>query len=202
MKYLFIACSVIFLSANANAQLTKKTWLVGGSGSYYNYTEDYSTPTYYQTGKFTSIDINASVGYFIIPKLVAGLRPGFSSFKGKVISSINGPGGGSTNSYNLSVGPFVRYYFLKADKQFNLLADVSYQIGIHKFLGALNEKGKNNTFSMMGGTEIFFNQTAGIEVLFGYTQKTVSIENSPGAATNNKKGFLASIGFNLHLQKF
>jgi hypothetical protein len=101
----------------------------------------------------------------------------------------------------LAVGPFARYYFLNTDKPFNILADVSYQFGYLQQLGLLHEKGKNNTFSAMGGTEIFFNSTAGMEILLGYINKTVSIENSPGAFKNSKSGFQVSIGFTLHLEK-
>ena len=191
---LLLSLSIAFTSFG---QLTKKTWLVGGSGSFYSYNETYNSPTYNTTAKYTSIDIFASVGYFIVDKLSAGLRPTFSSYKGKVTSS----GGGSTNSYRLALGPFVRYYFLKIDKQFNLLADVSYQMGVLQQLGALHEKGKFNNFSLMGGTEVFFNGTAGMEILLGYSQKIMSIENSPGAFNSNKKGFQAAIGVTLHLEK-
>jgi hypothetical protein len=199
-KTLLFFIFLCVFSFYSNAQLTKNNWLVGGSGSFYYYNEDYSNPSYNQTANYTSIDIAASVGYFFMDKLAAGLRPGFSSYKGKVVSTSAGSGG-FTNSYKFSIGPFVRYYFLQEDKPFNVLADVSYQIGINQYLGALHERGKNNNFSIMGGTEIFFNQTAGIEVLLGYTQKIVSIENTPGAFSNNKKGFQASIGFTLHLEK-
>ncbi len=41
----------------------------------------------------------------------------------------------------------------------------------------------------MGGSEIYFNETAGIEILLGYTQKVLSIEDSPGAFNNTKSGF-------------
>jgi hypothetical protein len=200
MKRLSLLFSVAFLYLGANAQLTKNNWLVGGSGSFYSYAEDYSTSSYKQTAKYTSIDIAASVGYFFMDKLAAGLRPGFSSYKGEVVSSSVGSGG-ATNNFKFAIGPFARYYFLNSVKPFNLLADISYQIGINKNFGGLNDKGKYNTFSLMGGTEIFFNPTAGIEILLGYTQKMVSIENSPSALSNNKKGFLASVGFTLHLEK-
>ena len=191
----------LILFFNANAQLDKGVWLFAGSGTFYSYNEDLSTPTFNQTAKYTSIDVAASAGYFIIDKFAAGLRPSFSSYKGKVVTASVGSGG-STNSYRVSIGPFARYYFLNADKPFNILADASYQFGINGYLGVLHEKGKLNTFTFMGGTEIFFNSTAGMEILLGYTKKTVSIENSPGAFTNNKSGFQVSIGFTLHLEKY
>lgn len=197
MKSFLIIFSILLFTFSATAQLSKGTWLLGGSGSFYSYNEDYSTPTYNNTAKYTSIDFSASLGYFLINKLGAGLRPSFSSFKGKVTSA----GGGITNSHKVAIGPFVRYYFLNTDKQFNLLADLSYQFGINQRLGALHSQGKNNTFSIMGGTEIFFNSTAGMEILLGYNQKILSIENSPDEFINHKNGFQVSIGFTLHLEK-
>ncbi len=190
----------LLLILNVNAQLDKGIWLVGGSGNFYTYNEDFSTPTYNQTAKFTNIDFAASIGYFIIDKFPVGIRPSFSSYKGKVVSASTGSGG-STNSYQLAIGPYARYYFLRSDRPFNILADVSYQFGINKNLGVLHEKGESNTFSIMAGTEVFFNNTAGLEILLGYLKKTESIENSPGAFKNGKSGFQVSIGFTLHFEK-
>ena len=181
-------------------QLTKKNWLVGGSGSFYSYNENYSNPTFTQTARYTSIDVAASVGYFIVDKFAAGLRPSFSSYKGEVVRVSVGSGG-NTNSYKLAIGPFARYYFLNTDRSFNILGDVSYQLGLYQILGGFHEKGKNNTFSVMGGTEVFFNRTAGVEILLGYAKSIVSIENSPGAFNRTKSGFQVSIGFTLHLEK-
>lgn len=190
---LFVA--FIPLAFQSFGQLTKGNWLIGGAGSFYNYNEDYRTPTSNITSRWTSIDLSASVGYFFIEKFSAGVRPYFSSLKGE------SSGGGSTNYYRLAIGPFARYYLLQTEKQFNLLADVSYQLGVNKFLGALHEQGKFNTFSIMAGPEIFFNTVAGIEILLGYTQKIISIENSPNESYSNKKGLQLSIGLTLHLEK-
>lgn len=200
MKPFLLSTGICFFTISSFGQLTKNNWLIGGTGSLYSYSEDYTTPTYNQTAKYTSIDISTSLGYFIVDKFAAGLRPYFSSYKGRVTSASVGSGG-STNSYRLAIGPFARYYFLQANKPFNLLTDISYQFGMNKLLGALHEKGKFNMFSIMGGTEVFFNTTVGMEILVGYSQKIVSIENSPGALKNDKKGFQVSIGFQIHLEK-
>ena len=195
MKNLILFFALL-LFKNAHAQLDKGIWLVGGTGSLYSYTENYNTPTFNQTSKYTSIDMAASIGYFIADKFVVGLRPSFSSYKGVVINTTGG-----TNQYKLSVGPFVRYYFLNKDKPFNILFDASYQLGINKYLRSPQEKGKFNTLSIMGGSEIFFNSSVGLEILLGYTSKVLSIDNSQSAANNTKKGFQTSIGFTFHLEK-
>lgn len=190
-----LSVAFIFLTSQSFGQLTKNNWLIGGAGSFYKYNEAYRTPVSNVTGRWTSIDLSASVGYFFVEKFSVGVRPYFSSFKGE------STGGGSTNYYRLAIGPFARYYLLQTEKQFNLLTDISYQLGINKFLGALHEHGKFNTFSVMTGPEIFFNTVAGIEILFGYTQKITSIENSPNESNSDKKGLQLSIGFTLHLEK-
>ncbi|MHB1177296.1 MAG: hypothetical protein ACYCZO_03100 [Daejeonella sp.] len=196
MKQLILLFSFSVFFLTAQGQLTKGVWLTGGTGSLYSYNETYNSPAANFTAKYTNIHLSASVGYFFIDKFSAGIRPTFSSNKGEVIN------GGNTNSYQWAVGPFVRYYFLKDDNPFNLLTDVSYRLGINKYLGILHEKGKYNIFSINGGTELFFNSAVGIEFLIGYTQQITSIENStPGGFKSNKKGLQASIGFKFHLEK-
>ena len=196
MKSFLQIFTLLILSLTTKAQLDKGVWLVGGTASFYSYTENYSTPTFSQVGKFTNIEIAASIGYFIIDKLTAGLRTSFSSYKGEVINTLGG-----TNQYKLSAGPFVRYYFLNKEKPFNILFDASYQPGINKFLRSPQEKGKFNSLSIMGGSEIFFNSSVGLEILLGYTSKVLSIDNSQSASNNTKKGFQTSIGFTFHLEK-
>jgi hypothetical protein len=201
MKCIFTPLLILIFSFSSKGQVAKGNWLVGGAGSLYSYNQDFSVPTYTVQYKYTDINASAAVGYFFADKIVAGLRPTFSFLKGHWTGSTGGVGGGSTHTVRYAMGPFARYYFLKADNPYNLLTDVSYQFGTNKNLGALHEKGKYNTFSIMGGPEIYFNTTAGIEILLGYTQKIISTENSPGEFNSNMKGFQVSIGFQLHLKK-
>jgi hypothetical protein len=198
MKQLSFLTPALLFVINSFGQLDKQTWLVGGSGSFYTYNENYTSQNLNQTGKWTNIDLSVNVGYFLADKLSCGLRPSFSSYKGMW----NGVQGGS-NQYHLSVGPFARYYFLKVEKQFNILTDVGYQFGVNKFLGALHQSGKYNIFSAMTGIEAFFNSTAGAEILLGYVRKVVSIDDIPSNApfTDTKSGFQVSIGFQLYLIK-
>ncbi|MFZ6026006.1 MAG: hypothetical protein ACOYVG_16320 [Bacteroidota bacterium] len=187
---------LLFSSAfQSFGQLTKNNWLVGGSGSLFSYNEKYTYPTINGTAKYTSIDLSASVGYFFIDKFSGGLRPYLSIYKG------SSSGGGSANNLKLAIGPFVRYYFLKEDKQFNILTDASYQIGINQEKNGGQPKGKFNTFLLMTGAEIFFNSSVGLEFLIGYKHQIASYDNSPSAYTSDKKGFQTSIGFQFHLEK-
>lgn len=200
MKPIFFITIALFIATSSFAQLEKGTWLVDGSGSFYSYTDNYTSQQLTQTGKWTDIDLSASVGYFVIDKLCGGIRPLFSSSKGTDKSTTGTISTG--NQYYFSVGPFARYYFLDKDKPFNILTDIGYQLGINKYLGALHQTGKYNIFSANAGIEAFFNSTAGIEILLGYYNKVISIDdNTTGAFNDTKKGFQVSVGFQLHLIK-
>ncbi len=196
MKKLLISFIFTISLIAAKSQLTKGNWLVGGSGSFYTYHEDFkSPPGQHLTAKNTSIDISGSVGYFSIEKSVAGLRATVSSVASE------SSGGGSMNNVKFALGPFVRYYFLEAQKPFNLLADVCYQIGVNKNYVGTMDGGKFNIFSMAGGVEVFFNSSVGMEILVGYSNKLITIHDAATALRNNKKGLQASIGFQFHLEK-
>lgn len=194
-----LSLSFTFL-LNSYGQLSKNTWLVGGTGSFYSYTENYSSQNLTQKGKWTDISIAPSLGYFVVDKFCGGVRASFSSSRG-TNTATNGTISKS-NQYYITAGPFVRYYFLDKDKPFNILTDVGYQFGINQYLGALHQRGKYNIFSAMGGIEAFFNSSAGIEILLGYYQKKISINDNTIAAFNDtKSGFQVSIGFQIHLEK-
>lgn len=186
-----------FLFFQANSQIQKGNWLAGGSGSFYSYNQKYTSQNNSTEGVYTSIDLSASVGYFFFERFAAGLRPGFSYFKGKV--DAQGEVGSPTK---LLIGPFARYYFLKTDKPFNFLADVSYQIGNNKDVLSPKAKGKLNRFSVMGGTEVFFNSSVGLEVLLGYRKMYESRDHPTIGYSEERKGFFASVGFQIHLENF
>ena len=84
MKLLITVLLFFGFSYTSTAQLKKGIWLVGGSGSFYAYSEEYSSANINQKGTFTNIDVTATLGYFIIDKFALGLRPGFNSYKGKI----------------------------------------------------------------------------------------------------------------------
>lgn len=193
MKHYLLFLPLLFLSLVGKSQLTKGVWFVGGSGSLFSYQEDYSASAVNVSANYTSVDLSASIGNFFLHKFCGGLRPYFSSYKGE------SSGGGSTNSYRLAIGPFARYYFLNTEKPFNILSDITYQFGINRDLGALHAKGKFNTLSIMAGTEMFFNTTAGLEILVGYRNQVATLNDTNGY-NSNKKGLQVSIGFTLHLE--
>ena len=108
---LFFGC--LFSFSIVNGQLTKGNWLMGGNASFYTYHDTYTSvdPANNTTAEYTEVSVSVDLGYFFIDKLACGLRPGFSSFKGKGTSL----GGGTTNINRFFVGPFARYYFLNKE---------------------------------------------------------------------------------------
>ncbi len=72
MKIFLLLLMLSPLSIITYGQLTKNTWLLGGAGSSYTYTETFNASSAYYTAKYTSIDIAASVGYFFLDKFSGG----------------------------------------------------------------------------------------------------------------------------------
>ncbi|MBS1736191.1 MAG: hypothetical protein JSS98_06225 [Bacteroidetes bacterium] len=197
MKQLLLISTLVAFSISANGQLDKNYWLVGGTGSFFSYNDDFTTtgqPTV--SGKLTDINLSANVGYFFFDKFAVGVRPGINSIRSRGLNSA----GAGTKNVAIYFGPFVRYYFLNTEKPFNILFDGTYQIGSHSnFEG----KGVFRNASVMAGPELFFNSSVGMEVLIGYMYQKKSIDDTQsGFYFNNiKKGFNISAGFQIHLTK-
>lgn len=191
MKKLFIVFVFAFILQSAQSQLTKGNWLAGGSGSFSSMKNTYSNLNYSQASDVTDFKISPNLGYFFIDKFALGLRPTYSMEKEK----INGRGGESTNIKRFEFGPFARYYFLPAEKQYNFLTEVSYQYGIYNFKP---DKGNINTFSASAGPAIDFNESVSLEFLMGYYKRTENLKNS---FKTEQKGLEIDLGFQIHLEK-
>ncbi len=198
---------ILLLTINSYAQLDKKTWLVGGSGSFNSYKQN-ETFVFQGNGESNEIqrtikevEFSPKVGYFIIDKLVVGLGASFTSEKSDAITITGSFGGGSSKSHSFSIGPFARYYFLKKDMPYNILAEASYQLGsINNGNYIPQEKGKSNMASFFIGPELFFNSSVGIELLVGYKTSTDKMDN-PNINSYARNGFQVAIGFQIHLEK-
>jgi hypothetical protein len=195
MKHLFLFTAFVLITISANCQIDKKYWLVGGTGSFFSYNDDFTTagqPTV--SGKLTDINLSANVGYFLFDKFAAGVRPGINSVKSRGLNTASA----GTKSVAIFIGPFARYYFLDKEKQFNILVDGTYQWGSYSNYGA---NGIFRNASIMAGPELFFNTSVGIEILIGYLYQNKSIKNDQPGFSNVRKGFYMSAGFQIHLTK-
>jgi hypothetical protein len=181
-----------FSIIKSTAQLEKGTWLVGGSGRFQSYKYVARTQFNFNDGKYKEFALNASIGYFPTDKFSIGLKPTFISFKGDFLFN----GSGRTKSDKLFIGPFARYYFLEKTKPVNILLDINYSLGKRTDLGD-DYDSDISLFSTMLGVEIFFNSTAGIELLVGYNSNIDKFKDG----NESKKGLQVSIGFQLHLIK-
>ena len=195
MKYFLSLSLILTVITSSYSQLDKKTWLIGGAGNFYSYSEEYISSFSNGREKHTSIDVSATIGYFFFDKFSVGLRPYLSTYT---------EGGSAVGYFDYSkfaVGPFARYYFLKKNKPYNLLTDVSYLTGINQGRSGGNLNGVFKVFSIMVGTEVFFNSSIGIEILLGYKSQLATVDNSPNDYVRTKKGFQTSISFQFHLTK-
>lgn len=200
MKKVLLFTLTAFILKTSSAQITKHNWLVGGTGLFSSTTSNSMAGAIGQ--RHTQINLSPNIGYFLVDKLAAGLRLGYSNDRYKELNTPN---------YNLSkyiaysVGPFLRYYFLPSDKQFNLLVDGSYQYGNERGGGVVSTgsdpvdfdltKYQKHTFSFAAGPVIYFNSSVGLEFLAAYT--TSKYANITGR--NNT--FQVGVGLQVHLEK-
>lgn len=195
MKPFLLVFTITVLVFTANGQITQGNWLVGGTGSFLSSKNNYTSPNYSASSDRIDIKVSPSVGYFIADQFASGLKVSYSKYK----EQVNGPGGLSANVSRFEFGPFARYYFLQADKQYNILTEASYQYGIYY---SKPTTGSINTFSASAGTVIFFNSSIGLEFLVGYySRKEVMPLTTPGETIINQKGLQIGIGFQIHLEK-
>jgi len=191
---------IIFLSFTqiALCQLDKGIWLVGGSGSFQSNKRDYTVEAGTVQYKDIDVSLSPSVGYFIKDKLAIGLKPSFSWSKTDHVRTIVGnvSGGRGNNSW-LYLGPFGRYYFLQKDNNYNIVVDASYSYGIQSNFGA--NTGHSNGFKFMTGPEFYFNSSVGVELLIGYSSRKERYYDI--GFSNYYRGFLTSIGFQIHLER-
>lgn len=188
---LIIIC--IFSSYTLNAQISEGTWLVGGSGSFKTSKEKKISTDNVIDFNSHRIEITGTVGYFIIDKLAFGINPSLVYQKGTFTS-------GSFGNASYGIGPFIRYYLLQADKDFNFLLDLSYWYQSLKPPVETPANDHVHNISLMVGPELFLNSSLGIEFLVGYLISDRKKGNELGF-DSNRRSFLASVGFQFHLKK-
>lgn len=187
-KTILLIITAGFIFCNANSQITKGNWMVGGSGSF---STNNVSATRFQT---TNIEIKPSIGFFIATKLAAGLKFSYISEDLSKFAQMTGSPGLTVHSF--LIGPFVRYYFLEPEKMVNFFAEANYSYGTYKSTGIFTiSDGKSNDLSLALGSAIYFNSSVAIEFSLGY----YSTHDVTYGYNNN--GFQLGIGFQIYLEK-
>lgn len=195
MKLLITIISFLTFFVNVNAQLDQNSFLVGGFANFYASKSEYTSIPFPITNGYSNqinLSVSPTVGYFIADKFAVGLRPFFSWGKGESFPYDPTVSGGTSESKRYGIGPFVRYYFLDKEKQFNILTDISYQMGVWD----IGDKGKLSNFSILAGPVIYFNSAVGMEFLLGYRSQAEELKDY---STNSTRGFNVSLGLQIHL---
>ena len=179
--FFFVLTTVL----TANAQITKGNWMVGGTGNFSSYESKYKSNGNEITNKGLGINLSPNIGYFLADKFVVGASLSIGYTKPK----------GSDDSFGYGIGPYVRYYFLREDKQINLFSEVNYIFGETK---SGNNKSKSNGYGLKAGSVIFFNSSVGLEVSLDYNSSKLIPNNSDSSTYNNLQ---IGLGFQIHLEK-
>lgn len=184
-KTIFLA-AILFFAFTANSQVTKGNWLVGGNINFSstNYKSDAGSKSVGFDFKLTP-----NIGYFIADKFATGIKAGI----GKNGRKAEGTTVSATYT-DFNIGPFLRYYLLSPERQFNILTEVTYQYGFAGGNGG-SKKPMKSTFAFAAGPVIYFNNSVGLEFLIGYsTYKYATFSGS-------NKTFQFGLGLQVHLER-
>jgi len=143
MKNIVTIWLLICFSNVLNAQISKGSFMVGGTFAYtYRYFGDFSYNYHY---------IGVNSGYFIFDKMALGVnfRHGGSLSNWRISSSIN----------NATSACFARYYLLKPEKQYNLFIEPSLNIPLKNF---------STGYSIAFGQVVFLNESVGLQTYLNY----------------------------------
>lgn len=218
MKYLLLLIATGTFTSALQAQINKGQWMVGGAASFIYRNSKVTFKEGFISQDMTNLQLSPQAGYFVANKFCIGLRPGFIAAKVNIKS--NETFNGSTDLLStiskgteLSIAPFVRYYFLPAANKVNLLADISYGYShssytysrddnyIFNFAPAENTDihplygttGNSSELVIAVGPVIFLNSKSAIEMLGAYKYL---ISNKWG----DRGGYLyISAGFQIYL---
>ncbi len=186
MKKITVSIIAIFILVfNANSQIEKGNWLVGGNGSFSSIKEYVSQNN---TSGLKYVLISTNIGHFLANQFAVGLRVKYSYQKSSYT-------GADANSYSeFGGGPFARYYFLKPEKQINIFSEINYQYTIANTSNT-TDKANRSSFAFLAGPVIFFNNNIGLEFTIGYS----TTKNHPSNSKTNALQF--GIGLQIHLEK-
>ncbi len=168
-----ILLSIFLLSAFAvsNAQTDKSDWMVGGN--FRLNTSDNNT----------EIALTPNGGIFVIDNLAIG---------GNLTLSYTEAGSVKVTSFG--IGPFVRYYFTKANVRPIFHFNLNFVSDKTKISGLASNTDDGINYFLGGGAAIFISDQVSIDGLMGYYHSSLSGFKGSG-------GFALSIGFQVYLLK-
>jgi hypothetical protein len=187
MKFFTLLSLSLILTNRSMSQINKGQFLVGGNISFESIKNDGEDVVNYKT---TNFFVSPNIGYFIIPKLVGGLRLNIRSYKQKIPASYT--------QVSVSLSPFLRYYLLSQKQKFNVLVDAGY-INVKTKTTIQNsptyaERTRGYTISV--GPSIFLNERVALEFLLGYKRTNVkNYEDNKNTTLNT------GLGLQIHLGK-
>jgi hypothetical protein len=187
MKKLKLFTALLLLTTiTTTAQITKGNWMVGGNGSFsYNKSETKNTSGGLQQNSaslpYYYVVLEPNVGYFFLNNFSTGMKFNYTAVfsEGQTFSQ---------EAANISVAPFVRYYFLKDVKTINLFFEPSYYYTFGNIYTSYSTMTR-----LKFGTVAFLNNSVGIEAGLSY---------DVGSTTqNNFQRVLLGFGLQIHLEK-
>jgi hypothetical protein len=186
-------------------QITKDNWLIGGTANFSSSNQETVVQTGTQKSTYLNYSIAPNIGYFFLDKFAAGLKAGIT--KGKADygdlrqGGVTVASGGYSNATWFDLGPFVRYYLLSADKQFNLFAEGKYMYGIASLHPG---KGTRHNYSFNAGPVIYFNSSVGLEFTVGYSSertKHFHPDTNELVFSSKIKALQVGVGFQFYLER-
>jgi hypothetical protein len=168
--------------SNANSQITKNNWMIGGNGRLSFQKETLNS----SDAKGFNIQLSPSVGYFFVDNFSGGIRAKIDFDKVEF-------NGAKSKTTHVGIGPFLRYYFLSSGNMVNLFAESAYQYS--HYSSNIGSSNSANSFTFSAGPVIYLNTSVGVELSINY-----ELYKNKIAATSTKTLFLG-IGFQIHLEK-
>lgn len=185
MKEIILFALAICIFHVSSAQISKGNWLLGGNLAYMHV-----KPKENAVGINSSSEVDAAVnaGYFIVNKLVAGVRLNTNYSKFKFFNSDS-----STHSLvqqSVGFGPLLRYYVLSPEKKVNVFGDAGFLYSLD-FNKARRPYGNSWTSSLGAGAIVFLNQMLGVEGLLSFNRHVYVGSNSHVNSLQFKVGLQA-----------
>jgi len=175
---------LLFSSTIVFGQLEKGKFFIQGSSSIGISSEKYtyiSGGTSTESSKTTHFGFYPKAGYFVIDNFVLGLAINVSTNKTKAISGSN-----ESHSNDLTIGPFVRYYFLPQDK-LKPMAEISFGAGGSKDKSTgsgYNSESKYGIFqySIGAGASYFVSDHIAFDLLIDYNSSKYKLKSESSSS--------------------